>query len=60
MKFVATGDTIVTCPYRRDYEGYEELAARIRSADVRMNNMETPLLDYWTIPSAFSGRKQSA
>ncbi len=55
MKFIATGDTIVTCPYTRDYEGYDELAAFIRGADVRMNNMENPLVDGPCETSAFSG-----
>ena len=27
MRLIATGDTIVTCPYTRNYDGYEELAA---------------------------------
>ena len=44
MKLIASGDTIVTCPYTRDYVGYEELAAVFQRADVRMNNMESPLL----------------
>ncbi len=26
MKLIASGDTLVTCPYTRDYAGYEELA----------------------------------
>lgn len=55
LKFVATGDTIVTCPYRRDYEGYQELADFIRSADVRMNNMENPLADGDCETSYFTG-----
>ena len=56
LKFIATGDTIVTCPYTRDYEGYDEMVAYIRSADVRMNNMENPLADGPCPVSAFSGR----
>lgn len=55
MKFIATGDTIVTCPYTRDYKGYKELAKYIRSFDVRMNNMENPLVDGPCETSAFSG-----
>ena len=55
MKFIATGDTIVTCPYTRDYEGYDELVQFIRQADVRMNNMENPLVDGPCETSAFSG-----
>lgn len=55
MKFVATGDTIVTCPYTRDYEGYKELTDLIRSADVRMNNMENPLVDGKCETSQFTG-----
>ena len=55
MKFVATGDTIVTCPYTRDYDGYWELAEFIKSADVRMNNMENPLVDGPCMTAAFSG-----
>ncbi len=56
MKFIATGDTIVTCPYTRNYDGYRELAEFIRSADVRMNNMESPLSVGPSPVSAFSGR----
>ena len=56
MKLIASGDTIVTCPYTRDYAGYEELAALFRRADVRMNNMESPLIDSPSAVSAFSGR----
>ena len=56
LTFCATGDTIITCPYTKDYEGCEELVAFIRSADVRMNNMETPLVDGPCPVSAFSGR----
>lgn len=55
LKFVATGDTIVTCPYTRDYEGYQELVDFIRSADVRMNNMENPLADGDCETSYFTG-----
>lgn len=55
MKFIATGDTIVTCPYTRDYDGYDELVSFIRQADVRMNNMENPLVDGPCETSAFSG-----
>ncbi|MBR2896684.1 MAG: CapA family protein [Oscillospiraceae bacterium] len=56
MKFIATGDTIVTCPYTKNYEGYRELVDFIRSADVRMNNMECPLSTGPSRVSAFSGR----
>ena len=56
MKFIATGDTIVTCPYTRNYDGYRELADFIRTADVRMNNMESPLSEGPSPVSAFSGR----
>ena len=56
MKLIASGDTIVTCPYTRDYAGYEELAAVFQRADVRMNNMESPLLTGPCAVSAFSGR----
>ena len=56
MKFIATGDTIVTCPYTRNYDGYRELAEFIRTADVRMNNMESPLSVGPSPVSAFSGR----
>lgn len=55
MRFIATGDTIVTCPYTRDYKGYDELVKYIRSFDVRMNNMENPLVDGPCETSAFSG-----
>lgn len=55
LKFIASGDTILTCYHTKDYAGYRELSDFIHTADVRMNNMETPLLDHWTIPSAFSG-----
>ena len=55
MKFIATGDTIVTCPYNRNYKGYKELVSFIHSADVRMNNMENPLVDGPCETSAFSG-----
>lgn len=55
LKFIATGDTIVTCPYTRDYEGYQELADFIRTADVRMNNMENPLVDGPCMTANFSG-----
>ena len=55
MKFIATGDTIVTCPYTRNYRGYKELAEFIRTFDVRMNNMENPLVDGPCETSAFSG-----
>lgn len=55
MKFIATGDTIVTCPYTRNYKGYKELASFIHSFDVRMNNMENPLVDGPCETSAFSG-----
>ncbi|MBO4411594.1 MAG: CapA family protein [Lachnospiraceae bacterium] len=56
MRFIATGDTIVTCPYTKNYEGYEELASFVRAADVRMNNMEAPLCSGPSPVSAFSGR----
>jgi len=56
FRFVATGDTIVTCPYTRDYAGYQEVVDYIRSADVRMNNMENPLVDGPCSVSAFSGQ----
>lgn len=56
LTFAATGDTIITCPFTKDYEGYEQLAAYIRTADVRMNNMEMPLVDGPCPVSAFSGR----
>lgn len=56
FRFIATGDTIITCPYTREYPGYEEMVAYIRSADVRMNNMEKPLADGPCAASAFSGR----
>jgi len=55
LKFIATGDTIVTEYYTRDYEGYQELCDFIRTADVRFNNMETPLVDTWCTTSSFSG-----
>lgn len=55
FKFIATGDTIVTCPYTKDYKGYREMVAYIRSADVRMNNMENPLLDGDSPAGEFSG-----
>ena len=55
FRFIATGDTIVTCPYVKDYEGYEDIVAFIRSADVRMNNMENPLLDGDAPAGEFSG-----
>lgn len=55
LKFIASGDTILTCYHTKDYAGYQELADFIHSADVRMNNMETPLLDTWCTASAFSG-----
>ena len=56
FRFIATGDTIVTCPYTRDYDGYREMVEIIRSADVRMNNMENPLADGPCPVSSFSGR----
>ena len=56
MQFIATGDTIVTCPYTKNYAGYRELADLIHAADVRMNNMESPLIDSPSAVSAFSGR----
>ncbi len=56
LTFAATGDTIITCPYTRNYEGYEALVAWLKQADVRMNNMETPLADGPCPVSAFSGR----
>lgn len=55
MRFIATGDTIITEYYTRDYEGYRELCDFIRTADVRFNNMETPLVDDWCRVSSFSG-----
>lgn len=55
LKFIATGDTIITEYYTRNYEGYQELRNFIRNADVRFNNMETPLVDEWCRVSAFSG-----
>lgn len=55
LKFVATGDTIVTCPYTKNYDGYQELVDYIQSADVRMNNMENPLIDEYCTVSGFSG-----
>ena len=56
MRLIATGDTIVTCPYTRNYDGYEELAALIRKGDVRMNNMESPLSEGPSPVSFMSGR----
>lgn len=55
MRFIATGDTIVTEYYTRDYDGYQALCDFVRTADVRFNNMETPLVDRWCTVSAFSG-----
>ncbi|MBR0140006.1 MAG: CapA family protein [Firmicutes bacterium] len=55
FKFAATGDTVITGFFTKDYPGFKELAEIIRSADVRMNNMETTLLDGWSTVSAFSG-----
>ena len=55
LKFIATGDTIVTEHYTREYEGYQELCDYIRTADVKFNNMETPLVDDWCTVSSFSG-----
>jgi len=55
MRFIATGDTILTGYYTKDYAGHRALAEFIRSADVRFNNMETPLVDDWCTVSAFSG-----
>ena len=55
LKFIATGDTIITEYYTRDYEGYRELCDFVRTADVRFNNMETPLVDDWCRVSSFSG-----
>jgi len=55
LKFIATGDTIVTCPYTREYDGYREMVEYIRSADVRFNNMENPLLDGDSPAGEFSG-----
>lgn len=55
LKFIATGDTIVTEYYTRDYKGYQELCDFIRTADVKFNNMETPLVDDWCTVSSFSG-----
>ena len=55
MRFIATGDTIVTEFYTRNYEGYQALCDFIRTADVRFNNMETPLVDKWCTVSSFSG-----
>lgn len=53
MKFIATGDTIVTEYYTRDYAGYQEICEFVRTADVRFNNMETPLVDDWCRVSSF-------
>lgn len=55
LKFIATGDTIVTEYYTRNYDGYRELCDFICTADVRFNNMETPLVDDWCTVSSFSG-----
>ena len=55
LKFIATGDTIVTEYYTRNYDGYRELCDFIYTADVRFNNMETPLVDDWCTVSSFSG-----
>ena len=55
MRLIATGDTIITEHYTRDYKGYRELCDFVRSADVRFNNMETPLVDDWCRVSSFSG-----
>lgn len=55
MRFIATGDTIITEFYTRNYEGYRELCDFVRTADVRFNNMETPLVDSWGTVSSFSG-----
>lgn len=55
LSFIATGDTIVTCPYTRDYDGYWELADFIKKIDVRFNNMENPLVDGDCETSEFTG-----
>ena len=41
--FIATGNTIMSGYYARDYDGYKEPTSLIASADVAMNNMEMPL-----------------
>ena len=45
LKFVATGDTIVTCPYTRNYAGYQELVDFIRSHETKGEKETEP--DYF-------------
>lgn len=55
LRFIGTGDTIVTCPYTRDYDGYWDLVNWIKTADVRFSNMENPLVDGECPAGQFSG-----
>lgn len=55
LKFCATGDALIHIPIPQEHPGTDQLAEHIKSADVRITNLETTISNYECFASSFSG-----
>lgn len=55
ITFCATGDALIHIPVPNDHPGMAELSAKIKTADVRITNLETTVSEYDCYASTFSG-----